>query len=452
MIKIKKGLNLPISGSPVQTIDQGKTVSSVALLGHDYPGLKPTFQVAAGDQVKAGQVLFTDKKSPGIYYTAPASGMISAINRGAKRAFQSVVIDVEDDDPLIFEAYSDDQLNGLDRQEVVEKLVKSGQWTALRTRPYSKVPAPDSVPHSLFVTMTDTRPLAADPLVIVAEQKAAFNSGLKVISRLTDGEIYLCVAEEQGDVQASITDVPRCKLETISGIHPAGLVGTHIHFLDPVHQGKTVWHIGYQDVIAIGHLFLTGKLYFDRVISIGGPCVVNPRLVRTRLGACTDEVLVNELKEGDNRVVSGSVLDGWTATGGSAFLGRYHHQISVLSEGRERELLGFVMPGFKKFSLTRLFMSTISLIGGKKLDLTTSTGGSERAMVPFGTFEEVMPLDILPTQLLRALLVGDVDSAQELGCLELDEEDLALCAFACAGKYEYGPYLREMLTRIETEG
>lgn len=477
MIKIKKGLNLPISGTPVQSIErsieQGQAVNSVALLGADYPGLKPTLEVSAGDQVTAGQLLFTDKKTPGVRYTAPATGMVCAINRGARRAFQSIVIDVESDESFEFESYSDEQAGSLSRQQIVDQLIKSGQWTALRTRPYSKVPAPGEIPAAIFVTAMDTRPLAPDPLLILSEQMQAFTSGLDIIARLTEGRVYLCCADNAKDAQAvkgaagkerpagkknldlSQLNNPAISIETFSGVHPAGLAGTHIHFLEPVHQHKTVWYLGYQDVIAIGHLFKTGRLYFERVVSIAGPAVSNPRLVRTRLGACTDDLLAGECQGAENRVISGSVLDGRTAAGGSAFLGRYHHQISVLPEGRKRELLGLVMPGFEKFSLTRLYMSAFTLLfnkGSKKLDLTTSTGGSERAMVPLGTFEEVMPLDILPTQLLKALLVGDIDSAQALGCLELDEEDLALCAFSCPGKYEYGPYLRDMLTRIEAEG
>ncbi|MDH5737208.1 MAG: Na(+)-translocating NADH-quinone reductase subunit A [Gammaproteobacteria bacterium] len=463
MIRIKKGLDLPIKGAPAQaTGAQGieeKSVTSVALMGADYPGLKPTFEVKVGDQVTAGQPVFTDKKSPGIIYTAPASGMVSAINRGAKRAFQSLVIDIESEETLSFDSYGESDLLNLDRQKVVDQLVKSGQWTAIRTRPFSKVPEPATAPNAIFVSVMDTRPHAPNPLPVIADNKGAFVNGLKVISRLTEGRVYVC-----GDGSARVEslgteEITACQFEQFSGVHPAGLVGTHIHFLEPVNEHRTVWHIGYQDVIAIGHLFVTGKPYFERVVSIGGPSLSRPRIIKTRLGACLDEMLKDEMKsdqeagikEDNRRTITGSVLDGRTAKGALAFLGRYHNQVSVLKEGTERELLGFVAPGFDKFSLTRLYMSIFTRLG-KPMPLTTSTGGSERAMVPTGIFEEVMPLDILPTQLLRALLVSDVEVAQALGCLELDEEDLALCTFSCAGKYEYGPYLRDMLEQIEKEG
>lgn len=455
MIRTKRGLDLPISGSPTQSIEAGQSVSSVALVGYDYPGLKPTMEVAVGDRVVAGQLIFTDKKTEGVRYTAPASGTVAAINRGARRVFESLVIDIDTDidgdidKSTSFASYDAEKLATLARDEVVKNLVDSGQWTSIRTRPFSKVPTPDSSPHSIFVTAIDSRPLAGDPSLVINEQSSAFLSGLDVLSTLTDGPVFVCAASNAELPESQNSKVRR---EDFLGPHPAGLAGTHIHFLDPVSLDKTLWTVGYQDVIAIGHLFTTGKLYFDRVISLAGPSVKNPRLVRTRLGASTSELTSGELIDSsvaENRVVAGSVLDGRRAHDGLAYLGQYHNQVSVLLEGTQREFMGFIMPGVEKFSLSRLFVS--SFLPKKPLALTTSTGGSERAMVPLGTYEEVMPLDILPTQLLRALLVSDFDSSIQLGCLELDEEDLALCTFACPGKYEYGPYLRQMLTTIETE-
>ena len=452
MIRTKRGLDLPISGSPEQTIESSRPARSVALLAYDYQGLKPTMEVAVGDRVVAGQLLFTDKKNAGVKFTAPASGNVAAINRGAKRVFQSLVIDVDTDSDSgageMFAGHAPDEIDKLDRDTVVKILVDSGDWTAIRSRPYSKIPAIHSSPHSIFVTAMDSRPLAADPQLFINEQKEAFLVGVGALSRLTDGTVYVC-SEEGADIPQSSNS--QVRHEQFAGPHPSGLAGTHIHFLDPVNITKVVWTVGYQDVIAMGNLFLTGQLFFERVVSLAGPDVDKPRLLRTQLGVCTDELAAGELSaSGEHRIISGSVLDGKTAMGAFAYLGRFHNQVSVLHEGMERELLGFIMPGVDKFSLTRLFVS--SFLGKKKFAMTTSTGGSERAMVPLGTYEEIMPLDILPTQLLRSLLVSDFDSSIELGCLELDEDDLALCTFACPGKYEYGPYLRRMLNRIEAEG
>lgn len=449
MIKTTKGLDLPISGSPEQKIDQGRAARSCAVVAYDFPGLKPTMAVAEGDKVVAGQILFTDKMSEGINYTAPASGTISAIHRGAKRVFQSIVIDMEseaDSEAVSFEHYHSGDVDSRTRQEVTDLLLESGEWTAFRTRPYNKVPALGTTPADIFVTAIDSRPLAADPALYINEQKEAFEAGLTVLAKLTDGSVFVCKSAD-ADISSNVS---QAKVESFSGPHPVGLVGTHIHFLSPVSANKTVWHIGYQDLIAIGQLFSTGKLFSERVIALAGPGVDKPRLVRTVRGASLDELGAGEYKAGTHRVLSGSVFDGRTAQGALAYLGRYHNQVSVLAEGTEREFFGFVAPGFKKFSLTGLFMS--SLFGLKNHDFTTSTGGSERAMVPLGTYENMMPLDVLPTQLLRALLVNDVEVSIQLGCLELDEEDLALCTFACPGKYEYGPYLRQMLTMIEAEG
>ncbi|HDZ57558.1 MAG TPA: Na(+)-translocating NADH-quinone reductase subunit A [Pseudomonas xinjiangensis] len=445
MIKIKRGLDLPITGSPEQRIHDGRQVRSVAVVGFDYQGMKPTMEVQVGDRVKLGQILFSDKKTPGVVYTAPAGGVVSAINRGEKRTLQSVVIDVEGDEAVNFDAHDAARLDALDSQAVRDQLVASGLWTALRTRPFSKVPAVDSKPTSIFVTAIDTNPLAADPAVVLESYAVEFENGLKVLSRIAN--IWLCKAQGASIPGEQLAGV-RC--ESFAGPHPAGLPGTHIHMLDPVDGTRQVWHINYQEVIAIGKLFTEGKLWTDRIVALGGPQVEKPRLLKTRLGANLDELTAGELKTGNNRVVSGSVFGGRQARGPVAYLGRYHQQVSVLLEGDDRQMVHYLRPGADKHSVLNIFISKFS--PSRLFDMTTTTNGSPRAMVPVGNYEQVMPLDILPTQLLRYLIVGDTDMAQKLGCLELDEDDLALCSYVCAGKYEYGPILRDNLTRIEKEG
>ena len=328
---------------------------------------------------------------------------------------------------------------------MVKNLVDSGLWTALRTRPYSKVPAIDSTASAIFVSAMDTNPLAANPEVVIAEQSDAFKDGLTILSRLTSGEVF--VSKAPG---ANISVADTVQVNEFAGKHPAGLVGTHIHFLRPVSSDKFVWHVGYQDVIAFGKLFTSGELDSTRVISLAGPAAKNPRLVRTVLGANTAELSAGEANDGDLRVVSGSLLMGSTATCVHSYLGRYHVQVVLILEGREKEFIGYMYPGPNKFSVTRAYMS--HFFPKKLFNMTTSTNGSERAMVPIGNFERVMPLDILPTMLLRDLVAGDTDTAQQLGALELDEEDLALCTFVCPGKTDYGVHLRDCLTTIEKEG
>ncbi|WP_265410917.1 Na(+)-translocating NADH-quinone reductase subunit A [Actinobacillus pleuropneumoniae] len=449
MITIKKGLDLPIAGTPAQVIHNGNTVNEVAMLGEEYVGMRPSMKVREGDVVKKGQVLFEDKKNPGVVFTAPASGTVVTINRGEKRVLQSVVIKVEGDEQITFTRYEAAQLASLSAEQVKQNLIESGLWTAFRTRPFSKVPALDAIPSSIFVNAMDTNPLAADPEVVLKEYETDFKDGLTVLTRLFDGQkpVYLCK-----DADSNIPLSPAIEgitIKSFSGVHPAGLVGTHIHFVDPVGVTKQVWHLNYQDVIAIGKLFTTGELFTDRIISLAGPQVKNPRLVRTRLGANLSQLTANELIAGENRVISGSVLSGATAAGPVDYLGRYALQVSVLAEGREKELFGWIMPGSDKFSITR---TVLGHFGKKLFNFTTAVHGGERAMVPIGAYERVMPLDIIPTLLLRDLAAGDTDSAQNLGCLELDEEDLALCTYVCPGKNNYGPMLRAALDKIEKEG
>lgn len=327
------------------------------------------------------------------------------------------------------------------------QLLTCGLWPSLRTRPYGKVPVPGSVPSSIFVQAVDTNPLAADPAVAMADRKERFTLGLQALTQLTDGKVFVCKGQEAEIPGDGIAGV---QVETFAGPHPSGLVGTHIHLLDPVGPTKTVWYIGYQDVCAIGSLLQTGTLDVRRVISLAGPVVKQPRLLATRIGASVSELIEGEFEDVKIRAISGSVLCGRTAVAPRDYLGRYHTQISIIAEGDQREFLGWQKPGFDKFSVTRVFAS--AALPSKKFAFSTSTHGSERAMVPLGTYEKVMPLDILPTQLLRSLIYRDTDEAQQLGVLELEEEDVALCTFVCPGKYEYGSLLRESLATIEREG
>ncbi len=447
MIKIKKSLDIPIEGSPAPQINNGLSVKEVALLGPDYVGMKPTMLVKEGDQVSLGDPLFEDKKNPGILYTSPAAGTVKAIHRGEKRALQSVVISVDGNNEKTFKSYSGQNLAQLSAEEVRENLIQSGLWTAFRQRPFSKVPEKNAKPSSIFVSILDTNPLAADPELIISQHPHDFNAGLDVLSTLT--EKVFVNRKFCSEFQVPSQNKKVCGEEFWGG-HPAGLVGTQIHFLDPVGPKKQVWSLNYQDVIAIGKLFQTGKIWTERYVSLAGPQVVSPSIVRTRLGANLSQLTQGLLRQGENRIISGSVLWGRHAQGALDFLGRYHVQVSVILEGRKRELLGWHMPGVNKFSFSNVFVSKI--LPSKLFRFTSNTNGSHRAMVPIGMFEGVMPMDINPTFLLRSLLSKDSDMAQNLGALELDEEDLGLCNFVCPGKEDYQPLLRNILTHIEKEG
>ncbi len=468
---IRRGLELPIAGSPAQRVEEAREVRAVGLLAADFPGMRPRFAVQVGDEVRRGQFLFEDRKNPGVRYCSPGAGRIAAIHRGERRALQSVVIELGASErsghgdgaerDADFAAFTDKPVDQLAPAEVRALLIESGQWTALRARPFGRVPPADSLPRSLFVTAIDTNPLAPDVDVVLAGREDDFATGLAALVRLVEGRpVHLCrgrgsaVGERGvgggggGDGGGGSSGV---EIHEFAGPHPAGTPGLHVHRIDPVGLGRVAWHIGYQDVAAVGHLVRSGRLDVGRVVSLAGPAVTSPRLLRTRLGASLDELTGGELAEGENRVVSGSVLSGYAAAGPvHGYLGRTHNQVSVLPEDRERRFLHWLSPGAKRFSVLRLFASRF--LPARTADFSTDLGGGRRALVPVGAYERVLAFDLLITPLLRALLAGDVETAEELGCLELVEEDVAPFTFVCPSKIDHCRVLREMLDTIEREG
>lgn len=442
---LSKGLDLPVTGAPEQKIHPGPEIRSVAVLGSDFIGLKPRMLVQEGDTVVRGQPLFCHKDFEQASFVSPMTGRIAAINRGARRVLQSVVVEITDrEDPgQDFSSVGDAESAG----GVTEKLCAAGLWTALRTRPYSAMPVPGSKPQAIFVTAMDTEPLSADAALIIAQASDDFVAGLRALSHLTDGKTWLC--HRIGD-DIPGADLPGVEAAGFSGPHPAGLAGTHIHFLHPLRAEDQVWTISYSDVISIGRLMQTGRLDPDIVISLAGPAASNPRLIRTVMGASTTELTAGEISISEPvRVISGSILSGGLAAGPFSYLGRFARQVTLIREDREQIPMGWIRPMPGKFAVQPVLGSAFTR---KLFNLTSNLNGGRRAMVPIGTFEQLMPQDYLPTQLLRALLVMDTDSAQALGALELDEEDLGLVGFACPAKYEYGLALRESLTKIEKEG
>lgn len=465
---IKKGLDLPIKGQPKQAISEGANVSRVAVIADDYNFMKPKMLVKEGDKVKRGQALFEDRKNPGVLFTSPGAGTVTAVNRGDKRRLISVVIELSEgeqngtvsaDERQSFSSY--ENIKGgaakASNEQVRALLIESGLWTTLRRRPMSTVPAIDGTCHALFVTAIDTNPLAADVDVVLEGRRADFQEGLIALKALTQGPMFVCQGEGSDfSAEASVADA---QIETFTGSHPAGLVGTHIHTLYPVNREREAWHIGYQDVVSIGRLFKTGTLDVERIVAISGPAILEPKLIKTRAGAEIAPLVAGNIPSAETRLIDGSVFYGRTTTGNpetEGYLGRYRQQITGILEGRDRDFLGWLAPGGEKFSITRAFFS--SLMSGeygakpRLFNFTTSTNGSHRAMVPIGMFEKVMPLDIMPTFLLRALLKDDLERAEALGCLELDEEDLALCTFASPGKEDFGVALRRNLYTIWKEG
>ena len=450
MIRIKKGLNIPINGSPTEEIVDSIRSRSVAVLGNDYVGMKPTMLVEEGDRVKLGQALFEDKKNPGVIFTSPAGGKVESINRGDRRVLQSVVIEVEQEEEIEeFNRYSEDELDKTTSAEIRSQLIKSGSWTAFRTRPYSKIPGVEEIPNNIFISLLDTQPLSPNPEIITTLNTDNFNFGLKVLKRLIDCPIHISTGPNSN---LDLPEDDQVIKHIFSGPHPAGLVGTQMHYISPASLSNINWTIGYQDVIAIGAQFRTGKIFVERVVSLAGPQVNEPKYLKTRLGACTDEVTAGQLTQRENRVISGSVISGREAVGPYAYLGRYHNQISVVAEpnSKDREFMNWLTPGPRKFSKIPLFLS--SLFPKKLYKFKALMNGSDRPIVPIGVYEEVLPLNFLPAMLLRNIVLMDTEKIQALGGLELDEEDLSLCSFVCPGKYDFGSLLRAGLTKIEVEG
>ena len=450
MKKIRNGLDIPISGSPEHKIADFKKPRSVALLGADYHGLKPSMLVKEGDRVKIGQPLFEDKKNNGVLFTSPGGGVIESINRGNKRALQSVVIEIdESEEEESFVNIRTEDLSNHNSSTIRENLIKSGLWTSFRTRPFSKIPKIDSDPKSIFINCMDTNPLAMDPEVIINNNTDSFKLGLRVIKLLHDCPLQVCVKDKTNLDFELEENIYR---HSFYGPHPSGLTGTHMHFISPASLNNINWSICYSDVISIGTFFNEGKIPTAKNICFSGPKFENPRIISTRVGACIDEITAGELSHSENRLVSGSLINGRESIGPYAYLGKYHNQICAIEEpnSSDRELFDWALLGRKRYSKLGIFIT--SLFKNKKFDIKARMYGPDRAILPVGVYEEVFPLNLLISLLLRELAIGDTEQLQSLGILELDEEDLALCSFVCPSKYDFGYLLRERLTTIEVEG
>ena len=445
-IKTKRGLNLPISGGlSSHEVVAGPPIKQVAILPQEAVGIKPRLLVEVGDAVQIGTPLVLDKRSEKVLFTAPTSGEIAAIHRGARRALLAIVIQPDGANTQI------DGFGPLDpaqtaTEDLVDALCRSGLWAGLRRRPFECVARPDDEPRALFVTAIDTRPLAADPRELIRGREEHFTAGLTALARLAP-KTFLCTGG--GDWNSLAPS--GVQVQEFQGPHLAGNVGTHMHLLSPVAAGRNAWHIGAQDVADIGEFLSTGVIPTERVVALVGPALRQPQLVRTQKGAAISELCAGLAETEEARYINGSVLDGKLAQPGDevGYLGRYANQISVLSDAPKRRFLDWMNPFSKTHTVTNTVFSKFVT---KEYAYDTDTNGSHRAIVPIGSYEEVMPLDILPTQLLRALVSQDLEGCEKLGVLELAEEDLSLCEYVCASKTDYSVLLRDMLTTIEKEG
>ena len=438
MIKISKGLDLPISGAPLNIVSDEPKVSSVAVLSNDFVGMKPTMLVKEGDSVKAGQKIFEDKKNIGVFYTSPCGGIVRNINRGDKRKFLSIELDIDDTN----EAFKFFDM-GNTSNEIKECLINSGYWNCFRTRPFNRTPNVNDVPSAIFINCCDSNPLSMDPYNIISVNEADFREGLKVLSQLFKCNMNLTYQNDNFDISNEDFEYFQFK-----GPHPSGLSSTHISKIYPVNLNRTVWTINYQDIISIGFLKKNNKIRTSKLISLGGPSVHEPSLLNVRVGGNIDEICAGKLKP-NSRIISGSVLHGHESEGVMNYLGFYDSQISAIPDEVNNIFMNWLMPGSSLHSKLNVFIS--SFIKPKNFIFNTSIGGGDRAIVPISSYEEVKPMDILVTQLLKALVVSDIDMAVDLGMLELVPEDLALCSYVCPSKYDYSSILMDNLNKLYQE-
>ena len=438
-IKIRKGLDIKLKGHAELTTVEAEA-GRYAIMPDDFIGLLPRLLVAEGDKVKVGTPLLRDKHNDDIVIASPVSGTVAEIKRGEKRHLMAVVIDSDNN----FEA--ENTTIGDTRESIINTLVNNGLWAMLRQRPYSVIANPNDEPKAIFVSACDTAPLAPDMDYIVDSRKEAFLKGLDILDIVSGGKVHLCT--HANNKSKAIVEAKNVALHRFEGPHPAGNVGTHINKIMPINKGDIVWYCYPQDVINIGTLFLTGKPDFSRIYAVAGSSIAHPHYVKTHIGAAI-QPLLGDVVEDNARLISGNVLTGHKESA-EGFMHFYSNMLTAIPEGNERhEMLGWLTPGLKKFSFSRTFASGfIPKNLQPAYDFDTNMHGEERAYVVSGEFEKVFPLDIYPMQLIKACLAEDIDLMENLGILEVDEEDFALCEFIDTSKTDIQAIIRKGLDLV----
>ena len=441
IIKLCKGLDIRLQGEAAKTIVNAPLAAEYAVSPLDFEGLTPKVLVKVGDKVEAGSPLFFDKKRPEILFTSPVSGTVAAVNRGEKRRVLSVVVTA--DKEVAYKEFAKLDVATASREQIVNLLLESGLWTMFVQRPYGVIASPSDMPKAIFVSAFDSAPLATDYSFALAGEEEALQKGFEVLGHLTEGKVHLSYHASQAAPQFSGVE-----LRAFKGKHPAGNVGVQIHHIDPINKGEKVWTLNIQDVAILGRLFLTGKVDMSRVIAVAGSCVAEPKYYRVVAGASVESILGGGLSNEHARVISGNVLTGRNI-GKEGFLGVNANMLTAIPEGDEYELLGWAMPRFKKFSVSRAYFSW--LFPCRKYNLDTNLNGGERAFVTNDLYEKYLPMDVYPVHLVKACLANDLDKMENLGIYEVVEEDLALCEFVCPSKIEIQQILRNGINTMMKE-
>ena len=444
-IKLRKGFDIKIRGEAQKVLSGELTPQIYGIKPVDFPGLIPKMAVKPGDSVKAGSPLFTDKLKGNIVFASPVSGKVLSVDRGERRKILEVVVERGGDEYVDFGKTDPTTLK---REQIIDKLLASGLWPAMRQRPYHIVANPMDIPKSIFISAFDSSPLAPDlDFIIENSSFSLFQKGLDVLKLLTPGKVNL-VLDGRKTGNSPFTAAKGVDISYFSGPHPSGNIGVHIHHLDPINKGEAVWFIGVQEVIGVGRLFEEGIYKPEKIVALTGSEVISTGYFKTRAGASIKPVVESNTTSDNVRFISGNVLTG-TKIGIDGFLGYYDQHITVIPEGNYYEMFGWAMPGFNKYTFSRAFLSFLT--PKKEFRLDTNFHGEERAFVVTGQYEKVVPMDIYPMQLFKAILAQEVELMEQLGIYEVAEEDFALCEFLCTSKIEIQSIVRDGLDLMMKE-
>lgn len=445
-VRIRKGVDIKLVGNPENTIEKVSSTETAALKPVDFHGLVPKMIVGVGDEVKVGSPIFADKYNPDIRFGSPVSGEVVEIQRGAKRKILAVKILADKD--LKYEEFSPLDINSSSREQIIEAILKSGQFCLIKQRPYDVIANPTDIPKAIFVSLYDSTPLGVDFDVIFQndEKQKYFQTGIQALAKLTSGAVHVNMNAKA--TNSTLNNVKNAEVNVFKGPHPAGNVGVQIHHVSPMNKGEKVWVVGPQDVAALGKFFTTGKVDSERVIALCGSQVKNPKYYKTHIGNGLKDLLSQQIKEGDSRIISGDVLTG-VAINQDDYVSHYINKITVIPERTDPELFGWLVPTVKKFSISRTLPSF--LMPNKKYDLNTGLNGEERAFVMSGELEKVFPMDIYPVHLIKAMMADDIEGMENLGIYEVAPEDFALCEFVCTSKIDIQEIVREGLDLVQKE-
>ena len=447
--KLKKGIDIPLTGSPVMDVKTIDKVSILKIHPVDIKGIKPKVLVNEGESVKTGSTLFYDKVLDGVNFVSPGTGTVQSIKLGDRRVVEEICIDTsgKDEEFEQSESFSSEEILSLDKSKLIEILKRTGCWTYIRQRPFSKIANPVDEPKAIFISAFNSAPHAIDYEFIFNSNSNGLQEGLNALNVLTKGNVHISVdGKKKNSVFENLKHV---QIHQFSGPHPSGNVGIQIHHIDPINVGEVVWYVDFQDVMAIGKQLINGKYSTIKYISISGEGVKNPSYAKVRRGTTLSNVLENNLNDGTYRYISGDVLTG-KKVNLSDGLGFYNSQISSIPEGGEREFIGWLKPGKNKYTVSNTYISR--LFPKKEWSLNTLNNGDLRAIVPLGTWERVLPMNIYPNYLVRSILAKDIEEMEDLGIYECDEEDFTLCSFVCQSKIPVHEIIRDGLKFIEQEG